>query len=126
MLTTRINWGYLRLSTRTIVFAALPYPNKTPRQIMLRSTTVRWQEASGHQTLQKYMGERVFTSRDLHRMDTQTKLMELKAKRRAVEDAIAALQHLKAEYRDRRSLQSNLPPRRAAAADKPASPRKIA
>jgi len=59
-------------------------------------------------------------------MNFQTKLNELKAKRRAVEEAIAALQNLKAEYRDRRGLQSIIPEQRNEAAEKSASPRKIA
>ena len=34
-------------------------------------------------------------------MDLEKRLADLKAKRRAVEDAIAALQRVKAEYRDK-------------------------
>ena len=59
-------------------------------------------------------------------MDVYTKLTELKAKRRAVEHAIAALQNSKAEYRDRRAVQGVIAGRRVANAEKPASPRKIA
>ena len=58
-------------------------------------------------------------------IDIYTKITELKAKRRAVEQAIAALQNLKSEYQDRR-IANMIPGRRSGATHKPASPRKIA
>ena len=59
-------------------------------------------------------------------VDLNTKLSELKAKRRAIEEAIAALQNLKAEYRDKRSHTRFIPSRRTASSDRASSPVKIA
>ena len=59
-------------------------------------------------------------------MDINLKIAELKAKRRAVEQAIAALQHLKAEYRDSKAPTRLVSSRRSAGAEKPFQPRKIA
>jgi hypothetical protein len=58
-------------------------------------------------------------------VDLNSRIAELKAKRRAVEQAIAALQHLKAEYRDRKGPHRLISPRRASS-EKTTPTRKIA